>query len=438
MTGRLHVRLECYSGGSDPGLLTTVVGNVYALTPGNPSQRQVALPLGWETPPTVFDLPAGRYLVEASLPSGQILSEYVGVRDGQDVTVQLDLTESPYESHTMQYLVGNIEPSRVYHGRESYPMPNSLGSRGFTRHDPRTDDPNAAQPQAQVAMLPRGEPAPLSFEKLNGLRESRPLDAARSVEDLLGGPGKPAAMLPSDGDLLSPIFRLDARTMENMPDFLGDAHLYQYLTATAPDDAYLITVPWPWRGSRGSTIAIEVLLNLRQSPTGSAVSVAVRDPAVGAGLGYLSSGSLEKAAVVLTDIESMLYSKVSNPLAAAAGGYVLIGTESSGKPQQWDKWLANLREWFPYLSDGAILWGARRLRTAKTQSQVDEARHALLEGYGRGLPVYTLGLTWLIDGLSVFPDDPECAAALQQVRQLCWRVDMREPFVVLRLGTTDD
>ena len=54
------------------------------------------------------------------------------------------------------------------------------------------------------------------------------------------------------------------------------------------------------------------------------------------------------------------------------------------------------------------------------------------------MPVYTLGLTWLIDGLSVFPDDPDCAAALQQVRQLCWRVDMREPFVVLRLGTTDD
>jgi hypothetical protein len=43
-------------------------------------------------------------------------------------------------------------------------------------------------------------------------------------------------------------------------------------------------------------------------------------------------------------------------------------------------------------------------------------------------------LTWLIDGLSAFPEDPACVAALQQVRQLCWRVDMREPFVVLRLG----
>jgi hypothetical protein len=411
------------------------VGNVYALTPGNPSKRQVALPLGWKTPPTVFDLPAGRYLVEASLPSGQILSEDVGVRDGQDVTVQLDLTESPYESHTMQYLVGNIEPSGVYHGPKSYPVPNSIGSRGFTRRDPRPGDLEAAHPQVQVAMLRRGAPAPLSFEKLNGLRESRPLDAARSVE---GGPRKPSAMLSGHGDLLSPIFRLDADTIKNMPDLLGDEHLYQYLTATTPSDAYLITVPWPWPDSGGMTIAVEVLLNLRQSPTGSAVSVAVRDPLLGAGLGYMSSGSLEKAAVVLGDVESMLYAKVRNPLAAAAGGYVLIGTESSGEPQHWDEWLANLREWFPALSDGAILWGARRLRTARTQSQADEARHALLEGYGRGLPVYTLGLTWLVDGLSVFPDDPDCAAALQQVRQLCWRVDMREPFVVLRLGTTDD
>ena len=145
--------------------------------------------------------------------------------------------------------------------------------------------------------------------------------------------------------------------MANVPG-QGDGHLYQYLTATAPGDAYLITVPWPWPDSSGGTIAIEVLLNLRQSPTGSAVSVAVRDPVLGGGLGYLSSGSLEKAAVVFTDVESMLYSKVSNPLGAAAGGYVLIGTETSGEPQRWDEWLGNLRQWFPHLSDGAILWGA--------------------------------------------------------------------------------
>jgi hypothetical protein len=431
MTGRLYVRVECgYSGGVGKGVLTTLVGNIYAVTPGNPSTRQVAVPLGWEASPAYFDLPAGRYLVEASLPSGQVLSDDVEVRDDEDITVQLELTESPYESHVLQYVVGNVEPSVVYHSPGSYPVPRSQGSRGFASHDPLPGDADVA-PRVDVAILPRGNEGPLPIEKLNALRERQPIDAVRGVEDLVGRAGPATPMHPRYPEPHTPIFRLDA---QNMPGVPWHGHLYQYATATAPDNAYLLTVPWPWEDSGGEMIPIEVLLNLRQSPTGSAVSVAVRDPVVGGGLGYLAAGSLEKAAVMFSDVESMLYGKVRNPLAAAAGGYVLIGTESSGEPQRWDSWLGNLREWFPQLSDGAILWGARRLRTAREQSHMDEARSALLEGYQRGLPVYTLGLTWLIDGLSAFPEDPVCAAALQQVRQLCWRVDMREPFVILRLG----
>jgi hypothetical protein len=286
-------------------------------------------------------------------------------------------------------------------------------------------------PQVDVAILPRGDTRPLSIESLNALGERPPIAAEQGVADLLGRPGPATTISPRFPEPHSPIFRLDDQNMLGVP---GTSHVYQYVTASAPDATYLVTVPWPWQDSGGRRIPVELLLNLRQSPTGSAVSVAVRDPVFGGGLGYVSSGSLEKAAAVFTDVESMLYSKVRNPLGAAAGGYVLIGTETSGEPQRWDPWLGNLREWFPQLSDCIILWGARRLHTAREQSHLDEARSALLEGYQRGLPVYTLGLTWLIDGLSAFPEDPGCAAALQQVRQLCWRVDMREPFVILRLG----
>ena len=223
-------------------------------------------------------------------------------------------------------------------------MPKSHGSRGFTLRDPRSGDLGVALPQAEVAVLQRGEAGPLPIEKLNGLRELPPLDAAqrgrRTSSAARGSPPRCARATRSR----SPIFRLDADTMANVPG-QGDGHLYQYLTATAPGDAYLSPCHGPGPTS-GGTIAIEVLLNLRQSPTGSAVSVAVRDPVLGGGLGYLSSGSLEKAAVVFTDVESMLYSKVSNPLGAAAGGYVLIGTETSGEPQRWDEWLGNLRRGF--------------------------------------------------------------------------------------------
>jgi hypothetical protein len=74
------------------------------------------------------------------------------------------------------------------------------------------------------------------------------------------------------------------------------------------------------------------------------------------------------------------------------------------------------------------------LRTAQTDEQLDTARDTLLRAFQRGLPIFTLGLSWLIDGLSEFPHHDECRAALQQVRRLSWRVDMREPFVILRTG----
>jgi hypothetical protein len=225
---------------------------------------------------------------------------------------------------------------------------------------------------------------------------------------------------------VSPIYRFDDRLGDRLPG----TNRFQYVTVSTRDDAYLVTVPWPWRG----VSAVDVLVNQRQSPTGSPVSVAVHHTAVGGGLGYLAAGALDKAATLFGDTERMLWSKVRDPLGAAAGAYVLIGTERSGLIKNWDEWLGNLRDWFPDLSDGAILWGARRLRTARTPTERDEARNALLEGYRRGLPVYTLGLSWLIEGLSAFPGDAACEAAALATRQLCWQVDMREPFVVLRLG----
>lgn len=430
MTGRLEVRVECVA--TAPGeRLTTLVGNVYAATPGNPSLRQVPLPMGTGVAPAAFALPAGTYVVQAELPSGQILTEEVVLLDGGSDLVQLELTDSPYESHALQYVLGSIEPGGTYHSPERYPVPASDGSRSFHRRDPGAlPGPPVPDAPAEVMLLRRSSERPPRIDELAGLRELDPPDAVHRVAELVAGVGPPLPLAPAQPDPVSPIFRFDLSTLPS--DLDGHPHC-QYVTVAAAGDVHLVTVPWPWPWTGGDA-AVDVMVNQRQSPTGSAVSVAVHDPAVGSGIGYLASGSLDKAAALLGDVESMLYGKVRNPLAAAAAGYVLIGTDHSGEPRRWDGWLVNLRDWFPGLSDGAVLWGARRLRTARTPGELDEAREALLEGYDRGLPVFTLGLSWLIDGLSAFPEDPKCAEALLSTRRLCWQVDMREPFVVLRLG----
>jgi len=123
----------------------------------------------------------------------------------------------------------------------------------------------------------------------------------------------------------------------------------------------------------------------------------------------------------------------SGALAATAAAYAITGTDLTDEPTRWDPWLETLRDLFGWMSDGAVLWAMRRLRSARAPSDLRQARDGLIEAYDRGVPVYTRGLSWLMDGLSEFPDDPECAWRLRQARLLSWSVDMREPFVIVNL-----
>ena len=208
----------------------------------------------------------------------------------------------------------------------------------------------------------------------------------------------------------------------------------QFLIAEAPAETYLVTLPMPWNDPRGNNSVVEVLVNLAQSPNGSPIGVTVSDPVIGAGLAYMATGALTKAATVFQNVQAMLHDKLINPFSAAAGAYILIGTEMDNAPRTWDPWLDNLRKWFPQYSDGSVLWASRRLRTAQSEDEIGLARKGFIEACERGLPIFTLGLSWLVDGLSQFPENEECATWLERVRRVAWRADMRQPFVVLRLG----
>ncbi|HEU4514130.1 MAG TPA: hypothetical protein VFR87_13575 [Nocardioidaceae bacterium] len=440
MTGQLTVRVHAMMYEADRSDGVRVVGSVIAADHANPSHRDLMIPLGDDVVPTRLDLPPGRYFVEATLPSGDVLSEDVTVNDGASTDVQLRADESPQETHSLQYVLGNVESGPVFWSADVYPVPHSMGSRSFEQRLTPPPSPPAAVPPTvtsagfvrvhpEVALLRRASDTRLTCVDLNTLADRTPVEAVADVQHTLGAaPG--TSVQPDVPNPVAPLYRL-TQSSAGAPLSGPGPH---YLTVTAADDAYLVTLPLPWTDTDGRDATVEVLVNLRQGPTSSAVSVAVTDPAVGAGLAYMASGHLEKAAAVFRDVREMLLGKVSNPLAAAAAGYVLIGTETTSEPQYWDPWLRNLMAWFPTISDGAILCGARRLRSAHDDDEVVEGRRCLLEGYRRGLPVYTLGLSWLIDGLSMFPEDAECAAALQQVRRISFRVNMREPFVILRLG----
>ena len=422
---KLSVTLLTYEPDLSAG--ADVVGNIYPASGHSGARRDILIPCGPSVEPRRFEVKPGRYLVSATLPSGALLTEDVEARDGEDVTVRLDASDSPHETHAWQYLLGNIESRGVYHRTETVPVPRSRGSRsideGDQTWDPRLPSATPVVGPPKVTWIGDSRQASWSFESMLGMAAEA---APGTVPDLVADSPPRELPAPDQTDGTSHLYRFDEAGSVQSPG--GRRGARQFVFVELASSGHLLTLPAPW----GSSV-VEVLVNARQSPTGSAVAVTVRDPAVGAGLAYMARGALDSAARLFTDVESMLYSKIANPLAAAAGAYVLVGTDLADERRRWDAWLENLRSWFGWMSDGAILSASRLLRLARTPGDLDAARNALIEAYDRGVPYYTLGLSWLMDGLSEFPDDPDCAARLQRVRQLSWSVDTREPFVIVKL-----
>jgi hypothetical protein len=169
-------------------------------------------------------------------------------------------------------------------------------------------------------------------------------------------------------------------------------------------------------------------------PDDPITTVTIRDGSVGSALGYMTLGAHPTAELLFDQAREMLFMKMSNPLAAAAGGYVLLATEQGSEPKEWHQWVENLCNRFEWMPDGAILRGSLKLRHQQSDADVEEARSTLKTAYRRGLPFYSVGLQWLLDGLTVCgQDDPEGAAMAKDVQRVSWRCNMQEPFTVVRL-----
>src|SRR5690349_9606807 len=83
-----------------------VIANIYALDPGKQanSKRDVVIPIGFSKLLEQVDLEPGNYLVEAILPSGNILTQEAEVIDGEWPKVLLEAEDSAHEWHSWQNL----------------------------------------------------------------------------------------------------------------------------------------------------------------------------------------------------------------------------------------------------------------------------------------------------------------------------------------------
>ena len=149
---------------------------------------------------------------------------------------------------------------------------------------------------------------------------------------------------------------------------------------------------------------------------------------------YVQRGALdlarEAAPALIEQAESLLVDKGANPIHATIAAYTLltIGDTAHGS------WMANLASLFPFLPDGAIIYGWHLIHTGQAE-QAPAQFHAALS---RGLPIYTAGVRLLRDGLNfvagIHRDDAQLRADADLAYQIAAAANLDSELTCLRLG----
>ena len=432
---------------------------------GEGDRQEILLSLGR---PVELDVEPGLWGVELALPSGELLNEQVRVGEGAAVPVRFRLGDSPHEWLAWQFAEGSLPERETYEALTLGASAASAGVRARAR--------SRAVPFTTTEGLRKALPSPVvvtdSFARssvftaklnrsqvtvLRYLPDSNPTGAsvAEKFDRSLGlWRGLVAGLR-----LETPILELAGLAVDEAVSFetgpndawhdvwrLGAVHDggRRFAMVVTNRSIEFVSLPLPWSPDSGLVdgALLELVIDKGEVAERSRSSLTLRDQAFFGLLSYLKSGSLALAASVAEQgpgegnmLVDVLQQKRKNPLAAAAAGYALLGSIDLTKPRSWYPWLGNLSDWFPWLSDGAILHG--RWLTLSGEDADGAARGAFLRAFRRGLPFYSLGLTWLLEGLRQFDDD-ECAEAARVVRQVSLRSDVGQVFTVLRLHAVAD
>jgi hypothetical protein len=209
-----------------------------------------------------------------------------------------------------------------------------------------------------------------------------------------------------------------------------------YALVVTDEAMRLLSLPIPWFNLKTEEeLPVEVLVQEKEDGD-IAASFSIPDMDLCTALGYMARGSLRAAAQLVDQAEAvdMLFQKFTNPLGAAGGAYILLGTERLNERRPWHDWVKNVMNFFPWLPDGAIQYAWLQLQQSPSPENRARAREALIMAFNRGIPYYTLGLQWMIDGLTLLgEDDQEAQRMLRAVQQISWRSDTSQTFTSIRL-----
>jgi hypothetical protein len=307
-----------------------------------------------------LDVPPGRYVVRARLPSGETTRASVDVPTGSSAVVELKMSRSPHEWLSRQHFLGDFAQVRA--------------------------------PEEMVAALDAIQPQLWVFED----REWRPAEH----------------VLPFNHDFDFSLAAAVYRVKVPKPDRL---YLCQVESKSFP--GRFVAVPVPKDGE------VELLVRPARAPSprngGVSVKVGTRDVRTETLLHYLASGAVEAARTVADDAleptmealdqafaEKLLRDKLENPFAAAIGGYFLLRI---GAHERLHDWPNNFAEWIGWLPDAAVVHAWQMLRSPEGEPDVERIRARLLQAVRAGIPAFTEGMRLLVDGLDMCATDARAA-----------------------------
>lgn len=418
------------------------------------------------------DLAAGDYLVRLYLPSGDVETEHVRLTPGEMRDVTFHLRASPREWLSSAMNVGVVQtlPRRKEAGElkamlgEATSVPvvfDTLVQRATVSVERATDDllritGNDKVEQAKawrwVHRIDPLRPWPKSerMEPLDlvrwwtGQHESEPSALTVAVHD-----SHNAIFVQRTSPPIAMTWR--ERPFVAIRDPVG-CHFYAVLPERWLRQAF--DEPRWAEASILLTVVVESAMSPHDdfiTPVRWRCSPQVDDVEAMSLLGFLYSGRSRAGRTLLRRAHRWLFGKRVNPVAAAAGAYMLLSFADEASETfdpSWRHWIRNLYEWFPAVPDGAIAMAQMAMLYGETsvndKPNLERIRKYALEAVQRGVPYLSFGIRILTEVLVVLVGDDrtnkrtgkaveQTKLALQLVRRLGRIAQPGEFFTVLRL-----
>lgn len=491
-TGQLAIRLSSPSWGTGSDILA--MAEVTAAPRSTTRGPSLKVPLGVNDAPKNLSLDAGLYLVRLFLPSGDVQAERVEVLDGSLAELTFDIGKSPHEwlgsaaSLGIVQTLPRVNEARALESALSRPAPTIFrgGTKTVRGEPPGPFNRNSAQFQelASRAVVSLGL-STSEMDRISGHHRVAQSEGTRWIHRVNPAREFPEGRLspvelarwwtgdPVSGPEQMNISNSDERNARLIPAapvpsalMNGDGARAFAAVRDPVGGTYYAVLPEGWASTsqtrHGQLVAPSVLLTVvietAMTSEGSRVTSArwrcapeIDDVESMSLLGFLHTGQAEAGQMMLERAHTWLFDKTVNPVAAAAGAYMLLSHTEEANVRlapDWRRWVGNLYRWFPTIPDGAIAMAQMALTYGETgrddEINVEKLRGYALEAVRRGLPYLGTGVRRLTDVLAALDGDDRAEGrsgpqvestrmALALVRELGRVTVPGEFFTVLRL-----